>query len=68
MPPTEDKMIDSLYEELEHIFRKFPKYLIQILLRDFSAIIGREDTFKPTIRNESLNEINDDNGVVNFPT
>jgi hypothetical protein len=42
------------------------------LFGDFSAKVGREDIFKPTIRNESLHEIsidngvNGDNGVVNF--
>jgi hypothetical protein len=71
--PTEDK-IDyvkgSFYEELERIFDKLPKYHTKILLRDFSTKIGREDIFKPTIGNESLHEISNDNGVriVNFAT
>jgi hypothetical protein len=41
-----------------------------ILLGDFSAKIGREDIFKPTIENESLHEISNDEGfrVVNFAT
>jgi hypothetical protein len=40
------------------------------LLRDSNAKVGREDIFKPTIRNESLREINNDDGVrvVNFST
>jgi hypothetical protein len=71
--PTEDKIDDvkdSCYEELEHVFDIFPKYRIKILLEDFNAKIGREDIFKPTIRNESLHEISNDNGVrvVNFAT
>jgi hypothetical protein len=33
------------------------------LLGDFSAKVGREDIFKPTIGNKSLHEISDDNGV-----
>jgi endonuclease/exonuclease/phosphatase family metal-dependent hydrolase len=39
-------------------------------LGDFNAIVGREDIFKPTIRNESSHEISNDNGVrvVNFAT
>jgi hypothetical protein len=40
MPPTEDKidnMKGRLYEELEHIFDKFPKYYMKILLGDFNA-------------------------------
>jgi hypothetical protein len=71
--PTEDKtgdVKDSFYEELEHVFDKFPKYHIKILLGDFNAKVGREDIFKPTIGNESLYEISNDNGVrlVNFAT
>jgi hypothetical protein len=41
--PTEDKiddMKDSFYEELEHIFDKFPKYHMEILLGDFNAKVG----------------------------
>jgi hypothetical protein len=71
--PTEDK-IDyvkgSFYGILERVFDKFPKYHMKILLGDFNAKVGREDTFKPTIGNESVHEISNDNGirVVNFPT
>jgi hypothetical protein len=71
--PKEDKIDDvknSFYEELGCIFNKFPKYNMKILLGYFNAKIGREDIFKPTIWNESLHEINNDNGVrvVNFGT
>jgi hypothetical protein len=61
---------DSFYEELERAFDKFPKYPMKILLRDFNAKVGREDIFKPTIGNESLHEISNDNGirVANFAT
>jgi exonuclease III len=70
--PTEDKTDDvkgSFYEELEHVFDKFPKYHMKILL-DFNSKVGREDIFKPTIGNESFHEISNDNGVrlVNFAT
>jgi hypothetical protein len=43
---------------------------MKILLGDFNAKVGREDTFKPTIGNESSHEISNDNGVrvVNFAT
>jgi hypothetical protein len=43
---------------------------MQILLGDFNAKIDREVILKPTIRNEILQEINNDNGVsvVNFAT
>jgi exonuclease III len=64
--PTEDKIDDvkdSFYEELEHVFDKFPKYHMKILLGDFNAKVGRKDIFKPTIGNESLHEISTDNGI-----
>jgi hypothetical protein len=71
--PTEDRtddVKDSFYEELECVFDKFPKYHMNIFLGDFNAKLCREDIFKPTIANESLHEISDDNGVrlVNFAT
>jgi hypothetical protein len=60
----------SFYEELERVFDKFPKYHMKILLGDFNAKVGRENNFKPTIGNESLHVISNDNGVrlVNFGT
>jgi hypothetical protein len=42
--PTEDKtddVKDGFYEELEHIFGKFPKYHMKILLGDLNAKVGR---------------------------
>jgi hypothetical protein len=70
--PTEDKIYDiknRFYEGLEHIFDKFPRYHMNILLGEFNAKVGREDIFKPTIGNESLHEFSN-NGVrvVNFAT
>jgi hypothetical protein len=60
---------DSFYEELECVVIKFPKYYTKILLGHINAKVGREDIFKPTIANDSLHEISNDNGVrvVNFP-
>jgi hypothetical protein len=71
--PTEEKSDDSkdsFYEELEEVFDHFPKYHMKILLEDFNEKVGREDTFKPTIGNESLLQDSNDNGVrvVNFVT
>jgi hypothetical protein len=62
-------MKDRCFKELEHVFDKFPKYHMKISLGDSSSKVGREDIFKPTIGNESLHEINYDNGVriVNLP-
>jgi hypothetical protein len=58
---------NSFYKELERVFNKFLKYHMKILL-DFNAKVGRKGIFKPTISNESLDEISNDNGVslVNF--
>jgi hypothetical protein len=36
---------------------------MQISLGEFNAKVGRENILKPTIGNESLNEIINDNGV-----
>jgi hypothetical protein len=71
--PTEEKSNDSkdsFYEELEQVFDHFPKHHMKILLGDFNAKLGREDTFKPMTGNESLHEDSNDNGVrvVNFAT
>jgi hypothetical protein len=51
-------------EKPEHIFDKFPKCHTKILLGDFSAKVQRKDIFKPTIGNESLHEISNDNGII----
>jgi hypothetical protein len=50
--------------------RNFPKYYMKILLGNFNAEVGRENIFKPTMRNESLHYDSNDNGVrlVNFAT
>jgi hypothetical protein len=45
------------------VFDEFLKYHMKILLGDFNAKVGREDIFKHTTGNESLYEINNDNGV-----
>jgi hypothetical protein len=43
---------------------------MKTLLVDFNAKVGRKYIFKPALENESLHEINNDNGVtvVNFAT
>jgi exonuclease III len=71
--PCEDKgddIKDRFYEELGRVFDHFPSYDMKILLGDFDVKVGRENIFKPRIRNESLHEISNDNGVrvVNFAT
>ena len=71
--PSEEKSDSSkysLYEELEQFFYHFPKYDMKILLGDFNAKVGRENIFKPTIRNENLHQDSNDIGVgiVKFAT
>jgi hypothetical protein len=56
-----DDVKDSFYEELERVFSNFPKYYLNILLRDSNAKTGREVIFKLTIGNESLHEISNGN-------
>ena len=65
-----DESKDSFYEELEQVFDHFSKYHMKILLGEFSAKMGRENIFKPTIGQESLHQDGNDNGVrlVNFAT
>jgi hypothetical protein len=63
--PAEDRidvMKDS-FCELEHVFDKFAKYHMKILLGDVNAKVGVQNICKPTIGNESLYEITSDNGV-----
>jgi hypothetical protein len=62
--PIDDKtddMKENLYNELEHIFDKFPKCHIKIWLGDFNAKASRGEIFKPRPGNESLQEISNDN-------
>jgi hypothetical protein len=41
--------LHDLKDKLECVFDKFPKYRMKILIGDFNAKVGREDTFKTTI-------------------
>jgi hypothetical protein len=50
--PTEDKTADTkdrFCEEVECVLDKFHKYHVKSFLGDFSATIGKEDIFKPTV-------------------
>jgi hypothetical protein len=64
--PCEDKgddVKDSFYEELGRVFDQSPTYDMKIFLGEFKPNVGRENIFTPTIRNERLHEISNDNGV-----
>jgi hypothetical protein len=63
---TEDEIHfvkDSFCEEWNVCSINFLNVLLNILLGDFSAKVGRKDIFKPTIGNESLHKIGINNGV-----
>jgi hypothetical protein len=64
-----DDTKDSLYEEIERVFDKFPK-LNENFVRGFNAQVSREDIFKPTTGSNNLHKISNNNGVrvVNFAT
>jgi hypothetical protein len=49
-----DDSKDSFIRNYSTFFYNFPKYHIKILLGDFNAKLGKEDIFKPTIRNSNL--------------
>jgi hypothetical protein len=71
--PTEakiDDMKERFHDELDHVFDKFPKYHMKILLGDLNAKVGRKGILKQTIAYERFDEISNDNGVrsVNFAT
>ena len=53
----------DLCEELEQVFCHFPKYHLKILLGFFNTKVGRENIFKLTIKNGSLHQDSNDNGV-----
>jgi hypothetical protein len=64
--PTEDKTDDvrnSFYEEFELVFGTFLEHHTKILLGDFNAKVSRVVIFKPTIGNESLQEISNVSGL-----
>jgi hypothetical protein len=51
-----DDSKDSFCEELERGFDHSPKYLMNILLGDCNAELGKENIFKLTVGNESLHQ------------
>jgi len=65
-----DNSNDSFVEELEEVFCRFPKYPMESGLGDLNEKLGREDIFKLTIQNESLDQDSNDIDIriVNFAT
>jgi hypothetical protein len=63
---TQDRIDDvkeSFYEELQCVSTNSLNTIMKILLGDSNAKVGGEDIFKPTIGNEGLHRISNDNGV-----
>jgi hypothetical protein len=57
--PTENKQDEKKEEfldELDRVYENIPRHCIKILLGNFNAKIGREDThkYKPTIGSKSF--------------
>jgi len=53
---------DEFYEEVTRIYDRLPRSVIQIVLGDTNAKIGKELMFVPTIGLESAHEESNDNG------
>ena len=68
--PSEEKSDYSKDCFYEQVFDHFPKYHMKILVGDFNAKVRRGNIVKLTIRNESLHQDCNDNGVriVDFTT
>jgi hypothetical protein len=71
--PSQEKSDDSknsFYEELDQVSDYFIMRHTTIMWGDLNKKFGREDVLKPTIRNESLHQGSNNNGVktVNFAT
>jgi hypothetical protein len=64
-----DDTKNSFYEELDHVSDQFLKYHMKVVLH-LNVKVRREDIFEPTIGNDSLHGVSDDNlvRVVNFAT
>jgi hypothetical protein len=43
----------SFYEELQQVFDRLAMDHIKIMLREFNALMGREDLYRPTFGNDS---------------
>jgi len=58
----------QFYGDLDQVLYHFPKYHLKIILGDFNAKVGRENSFKSKTGNESLLHDINNNGVriVNF--
>ncbi|XP_060842503.1 craniofacial development protein 2-like [Rhopalosiphum padi] len=71
--PTEEKseeIKNAFYEELDRIYDALPTGKPKIILGDFNAKIGKEETYTPTIGKDSLHNDTNDNGnkLITFAT
>jgi len=64
--PTEDKSDDTkddFYELLDRTYNQCPSYDIKIVLGDFNAKLGKENTFDSIVGNHSLHKDTSSNGL-----
>lgn len=64
--PTEEKddeVKELFYERLQLAYNNAPPRDIKIILGDFNAKVGQEETYRPAIGLHSLHELSNDNGV-----
>jgi len=71
--PTEEKseeIKNAFYEELDRIYDALPTGKPKIIVDDFNAKIGKEETYTPTIGKDSLHNDTNDNGnkLITFAT
>uniref|UniRef100_A0A4P6DBQ5 Putative endonuclease-reverse transcriptase panstrongylus lignarius n=1 Tax=Rhodnius prolixus TaxID=13249 RepID=A0A4P6DBQ5_RHOPR len=64
--PTEDKdeeVKDEFYGQLEAVYDSIPSNDIKIVLGDFNAKLGQEESYRPFLGRHSLHEISNENGM-----
>jgi len=66
----DDEKKNAFYDDLELLYDSLPRNSVKIIIRDLNAQIGRESHYKPTIGQNSLHLLSNDNGmrIINFAT
>lgn len=58
----EDEVKDEFYAQLEQELEGIPRNDVKIVIGDFNAKVGKEETFRETVGKESLHEVSNKNG------
>jgi hypothetical protein len=62
--PMEEKLgCEDFYNALDNAYVKSSRHNIKVVIRDFSAKVGRDCAYKPNVGTESLHEESNDNGL-----